>query len=281
MAKAIAAQPSDPAVWETAAVYCASTGTHHTRCSQWGAVRKLTELAPDNAYYWLLLMMENEGDVARAALHEAARRSFFDDTFRSRLAGYLEAIEKAHVHAPELLSGPAQALAPNTAPEFAIASAELAGLTLVPLEPFWRRCNPANHYFTDATAYSDCRTVGTLMARSKGSVLTLMIGASVAQRLARGTPLENEMIQVRRQYLFMQEAIGKLSMRQYKNYPFQRFHEDYMTLGEQGAWMNLVAFYGFPNHPSADWRPRDACALKLPEARAACLSAHSTPSSTH
>ncbi len=278
MNKAIAEQPNDPSVWEVMATYCATTEMQQQSvCHNQDAARRLTELAPDNAYPWLLLMMASEGNAASAAMHEAAQRSHFDDTFRSRLATYMEAVAKAHVPAQELLVGPAQALSPNTTPEFAIAAGEFGGLALAQLRPFWERCNPAKGYFKNASTYADCRIVGTRMARSNGSALTIMVGATVAQRLSRGTSLEQEMIEVRSRLFYVHEATSKLSLRQYRNYSFQKYHEDFMALGELEAWENRLAYYGLPARPPKDWQPSDPRAILLPEERAAYDSAQPQP----
>lgn len=273
--QAIATQPDNLDVWEVAAVHCAAGGA---RCRP-DSARNLTRLDPGNAYSWLLQMMEAEGDPARAALHEAAQRTIFDDRYRSGIARYMEAVNKAHVPVPELLLGTVRALSPHMAPERTIAEVETNNLPLAGWHPFQDRCDPTKRYFMDTSAYVDCKAVGVTMARSKSSLIARMIAAVVVRRLAKGTPLEQEMIELRRRYLYVFEVAvkNKFEACQAKDYPFRKFSEDNMALGELAAWENQLAYCGFPSHPPKDWQPQDPCNLELLENRDACHTAHPSP----
>ena len=271
--KAITAQPDNPDVWEVAAIHCVTGGT---RCHP-EAASNLTRLAPGNAYNWLLRMMETEGDEARAALHEAAQRTTFDDGHLAGTARYLEAVDKAHVPAPKLLAGIIRVFSPHMTPELTIAEVETNRLPLVGWRPFQDRCDPSKHYFKEPTAYDDCKAVATVMSRSKSTLLTRRIAAIVVRRLAKGTPLEREMIDLHRRYLYVSETIDKLSPDQIKSYPTRRFRQDEETLGALEAWESELAYYGLPSHPPKDWQPKDPCSLELPENRDACHAAHPSP----
>ena len=277
--QAITAQPDNPDVWEVAAVHCVAGGSN---CRP-DAARNLTRLDPDNAYNWLLQMMGTEGTPARTALHEAAQRTLFDDRYRNGIAGYMEAVEKAHVPVPELLLGTVRVLSPHMAPERTIAEVETNNLPLAAWHPFQDRCDPAKHYFKDASAYVDCKATGVTMARSKSSLITRMIAAVVVRRLAKGSPLEQEMIELRRRASYVIEVAGKkLDACQIKDYPLRNFGADNMALGELAAWENQLAYCGFPIHPTKDWVPQNPCELELPEDRALCQAAHPSPAqATH
>lgn len=271
--RAIAAQPENPAVWELAAVNCAS-GYIHCRPD---AIDHLVRLDPDNAFPWLLRMMNTDGSESRTALRAAARATVFKDNYSSDFARYLEAVQKARVPAPELLAGPARALFPNLPPELAIAAVETRGIRLTRWKNFHERCNPASGYFKDHTAYADCRTVGLLMMRARVDLLARMIGSSVVRRLSKGTPLEQEAIEIPRRYLYLHEAEDRLNHNQLRNYPFVKLQEDQMRLGELEAWEKRLAFFGLPSRPPKDWQPQDPCSLELPENRDACRASHPTP----
>ncbi len=272
--KATTTQPDSPDAWGLMAINCAWSDMH---CRP-EVLNNLIRLDPDNAFPWLLRMMKSEGDAARAALHEAAQRSSFDDRFRANFARYTEAVKKANVPAPELLAEPSRVLAPNTPPELAIAAIESWGTQFPEWKLFHQRCNPANGYFKDATAYDDCRTVGAMMARTQTNLFARMIGATVARRLARGTPLEQEMLELSRRWRYSQEANRRLTPAQFKNYPFLNFFKDTMTLGELESWEARIAYFGIPARPPRDWQPSEGpCLLELLENLAACQAAHPPP----
>ncbi|HET9049805.1 MAG TPA: serine/threonine-protein kinase [Chiayiivirga sp.] len=268
--QAIVAQPDNPAVWEFAAVNCAS-GYVHCRSD---ATRNLVRLDRDNAFPWLLRMMESEGGEARAALHEAARATAFRDNYNSDLARYIEAVKKAHVPAPELLAGPARALFPKLPPELAIAAVETGGTRLTAWQTFHRRCNPARGYFKDNTAYEDCKTVGLMMMRARVDLLVRMFGSNVVRRLSRGTPLEQEAIELRRRHAYVLEAGKRLGASQLRDYPFMKLFEDQIRLGELEALEERLAYYGLPRQPPKDWQPQDPCMLVMGADYDACRAAH-------
>ncbi|MCO5055287.1 serine/threonine-protein kinase [Thermomonas sp.] len=271
--QAIKAQPDSSAVWEFAAVNCAS-GYVHCRPD---ATRNLVRLDRDNAFPWLLRMMESEGGEARTALHEAARATVFRDNFNADLARYIEAVKKAQVPAPELLAGPARALFPKLPPELAIAAVESSGTRLTAWQVFHQRCNPATGYFKDNSAYADCKTVGLMMMRAKVDLLARMFGSNVVRRLSRGTPLEQEAIELRRRYAYTLETSHRLSPNQLRDYPFLKLYEDQIRLGELEALEQRLAHYGLPSRPPRDWQPQDPCILGLGEDQTACRTKHPRP----
>lgn len=268
--QAIKAQPDSSAVWEFAAVNCASG---YAQCRA-DAIDHLIRLDPDNAFPWLLRMMSTDGSETRDALRSAAQATVFKDNFNSNFARYLEAVQKARVPAPELLAGPARALFPNLPPEQAIAAVETSGTRLTDWQRFYERCNPALGYFRDASAYTDCRTAGLLMMRARTDLVARMIGSTVVRRLSKGTSLEQEAVEIPRRYMYVMEANNRLSSSQLRDYSFVQLQEDQMRLGELEAWEKRLAFYGLPGRPPKDWQPQDPCRLELLENRDACHAAH-------
>src|SRR5690606_39124783 len=133
---------------------------------------------------------------------------------------------------------------------------------------FVKRCDPENGYFAGASAYEDCKAVGVVMSRSKASLLARMIGSVVVRNMEKDTPLAEEMIELRRRYLYVLETTGKLPTNRDMMYPILQLHRDNMELGELEAWESRLAYFGFPDRPPADWQPDDPRRLMTAKERA-------------
>ena len=85
----LAEHPDDRLLWEIAATYCPANANGISGppsvCLHPEAPKELTRLDPDNMYAWLVLSM-NATDLtqSRMALHEAAKRTHFDDYLGAR-----------------------------------------------------------------------------------------------------------------------------------------------------------------------------------------------------
>lgn len=263
---AVKTQPDDADVWNIAATFC--TGPEGAvRCHKPEAVDELVRVEPDNMYPWLLRAMSKVGSEAVVALREAAKRDRFDDHFRTVFSGYIEAIELGAVPVPRLIADPARILAPNVPPQRVIAWFESVSFPLVEWQPLINLCNPSKRALPSPSEYADCQTIGERMAASKGSALARHIGAIIVRRVARGTPLERQMIEMRRNYQFVMTMRDSLTDAQQLNYPSDRFQADVAREGEVEALVNEIAFYGLPTEAPAEWLPDDPNLLLLPEER--------------
>ena len=270
--KAIADSPTDPMLWTMAATFC------KTQCDYPQATQKMIELEPDNAFAWLLLV-ESTGDeaLARRHLREAARRTRFDDHDGAFYLALLEGYRDSGVPLPPLVTALSETIWPDRtsaealSEELSAVMAYMTGLTN-PL-PTWttlnNRCDPAYRFFRDDSAYDDCRTVGLMMARSRTGMLAVETGADIARRLSKGTPLEREMVEVRRLQSYILDAEGKAEP--YKTaisgLPMgaKAFFDEWRKGGEMHARSRQLERYGISGHPPEGWQPDKPTSLMLPE----------------
>jgi len=254
---AVKAHPHDEATLQVASVFC-PVG----KCAFPQAPEELVRVAPDNMYAWLLLAMgSSDGAARRKALHEAAQRVRMDDYLGSNYFAYGTAVHAAKVPVPALLARPVTALAPNQLPVMVIAATEAGQHPIVNWQPLMRTCVPEDLGALDPQLRRDCLAVGERMARSKGGLIVNMIGVAIVRNLAKGTPLAEEMKQIRAQYEYLRSAEDKLSVRQQASYPTTRYLRDIYKEGELVALQHLVEFFGLPGRPPADWRPTDPGSL--------------------
>jgi hypothetical protein len=257
---AIDARPDDPLVLQTAAIHCP-----RGRCPFPDAAERLAGVDPDNMYAWLLTAIYAEDDERwRDRLHEAARRERFDDYMGASFNAYARAIDAAAVPMPALLSRPALMLAPSDRPEATIALSEAHRTArLASYQRLTERCGVSvgSTPATDPQVLEDCRTIGTVMLRSKSGLISQMIGVALLRVLARGTPLAEEALQARRRYAYYGSALARLSASQRMSYPAERYLHDLLTEGEMVAFQRRVAHSGLPDQVPDDWAPSDPTSL--------------------
>ena len=272
---AVAAQPEDPFVWQVAAVFCPE-GAHEKRCLYPQAAESLVRIAPDNMYHWLLLLASSTDESRqREALHEAARRTKFDDYMAANYNAYARAIDAGNVRVPALVARPILVLAPGESPERSMALLEGGSIPLPDWSPLMRYCGAAarSDKVIDAETRADCLTVGERMMRSKSAIISQMIGVALVRNLARNTPQAEEALQARRNYDFLESMDGRLEARQRMSYSATRFLQDISSVGEMAALQRRVEFFGMPGRPPAGWTPEDPNELLSSRERLDSLSA--------
>ena len=225
-------------------------------------------------YHWLLAAMSESQTDPAAMLAKASKLDFFDDYFGDMMASYLRAVDQSGLKAPALLSEPARIVFPRDKPEFVVAMFEASAFPLTSWQRFSILCDPRKSLLPATSDYDACRIIGTTMARSKGSLLARMIGSYIVRRIAPGTPLEYEMIELDRRYAFVTEMQRRLTTKQLREYPFERYMADMTGKGELETATSQLAHYDLPTEPPAGWQPEDTRALMLPEERDAWDKAH-------
>jgi predicted Ser/Thr protein kinase len=259
---ALQARPDDPFVWQMAATFCDWDDWH---CLYPQAAEKLPQLDPDNMYSWLLpMLLSSDNAKARAWLHEAARRSKFDDYSLALFGSYFKAVAAANVPAPPLLASPLHLLAPQVSVETTIAYVMTGQFPIAPYARLVRFCGAGGGApaATDPQIIADCLTVGEKLMRAdaNATILAQMIGVALVRNLAKGTPLAEEAGQKRRLWEYTKAANDKLSDSQRLSY-VGRFIEDLPKTGEFAAWRHRNAYFGLPEQAPADWQPEDAKSL--------------------
>jgi len=259
---AIQAKPDDPFVWQMAAVFCPGNN-YGQHCLYPEAAQTLARLDPDNTYPWLLLVMQADDEKkARAWLHEAAQHAKFDDYSLDLFASYPKAVESAHVPVPTLLARPAQLLAPKERPELSIANTLKDEFPIAPYGPLANLCGNTGEV-TDAQVRADCLTVGERMFRSNthASLIAQMIGVALVRNIDNSSTLAREAQQKRRLYRYTNVMLNTLSESQRVGYSIERVLRDMASVGELDAWRRILAYYGIPDQPPADWQPDDPAEL--------------------
>ncbi len=266
--QAIKTQPNSVQPWHIAATFCLQ------QCLHPEAPAQLIRIDPDNAYHWLLAAKSESQTAPTAMLAEAAKRHYFNDYFGELLASYPRAIRLSGVLPPSLLAEPAQVIFPGDPPEFVVGVSEASAFPLTPWGRLTSLCDPRNHLLPTQTDYDHCRIIGTTMARSNASLLARMVGSYIARRLSKGTPLEQEMIELDRRYAFVTEMQKRAPTKKMRHYPVQRAIAIQIKQGELEAAMDQLAFAGLPSKPPKGWQPADPRDLMLPEEREAYDQAH-------
>ena len=254
---AVRERPDDVPTLHTAAVYCPSG-----KCLFPDAAADLVRVDPDNMYHWLLLAISSaEASEKRAAVHEAARRTRYDDYLALSYLAYSRAIDAAKVPVPPLLARPLTALAPNARPELSIALDEAHRIPIAIWSPLVRFCVPPDLSKLDPQLRKDCMTIGERMARSNDALISQMIGVALVRNLAPGTPIAAEMQQIRAHYQYLGTIDDQLTPQQRSSYATQRYLDDMVEGGEMLSMQRRVEFFGLPGQVPAGWKPKDASVL--------------------
>lgn len=256
--------PHDRLLWQLAAVDCPADASERA-CVRPDASKELTRLDPDNMYAWLLLSMNaTDRQQSRAALHEAAQRTRFDDYLGATVAAVSKAVATANVPVPALLARPAAIVAPNQPMTAVIAREESERLDMAAWQWLIYSCGASANSPTvaDPQVIADCRTIGVAMMRSNGALISRMIGLTVVKAVAAGTPEADEATQTRRLYVYLSDIDQKLSPSQRASYSATQWIADITQAGEMTAFQRRAMFFGFPAQPPADWKPQDRIVLQ-------------------
>lgn len=260
----LSAHPDDRLLWQVAAADCVSNDDGR-RCLRPDATKELTRLDPDNMYAWLLLSMNaTDRQQSRAALHEAARRTRFDDYLGAAVAAVSKAVVTANVPVPPLLARPAAIVAPNQPMTAVLAREESERLLMTAWQRLIYSCGASANSpaIPDPQVVADCRTVGVTMMRSNGALISRMIGLTVVKADAAGTPEAEEATQTRRLYVYLSDLDQKLRPSQRASYPAAQWIADISQAGEMAALQRRAEAFGFPAQPPADWKPKDLIVLQ-------------------
>jgi len=260
--------PEDRLLWEIAATYCPANANGISGpppvCLHPEAPKELTRVDPDNMYAWLVLSM-NATDLtqSRAALHEAAKRTHFDDYLGATVAAYANAVKAAAVPVPALIARPMAVVAPKQPLEAVIVREESAQLRMGTWRPLIVTCNSSQNSpaTSDPQLLADCLAIGETLMRSDKGLIARMIGVAIVRTVAKGKPEADEAQQTRKLYSYLSNALDQLSASQRASYPAENWTTDVVQHGEMAALQNETQFFGLPTQPPADWKPQDPSAL--------------------
>lgn len=252
---AVEARPDDLLAWRLIAVGCPAAGPSRS-CAE--AARQMSRGDPDNAYPWLMVAMrEPDAAAARAAIVKAASLPRYEDYVGASLHAFDDAIRAAGVPAPPLVERPARLLAPREPAEAGIALLSGYNLRLEGWQSLMSLCGvgagaPAP---ADPMLREECLRAATLMMRSRGSVVSRMIGVALVKALAPDTALAREATGIRRLYVYLGTMDEQLGASQRLSYPPRMFLADLERDGELVAFQRRISHFGIPPEPPADWQP--------------------------
>lgn len=231
----VQANPDDVLSLYVAALVCHLQPT----CTSAAYVDRLTAQAPDNAVHWLLRPAAAAPDDAQ--LRSAAKAA------------------NAQPHLSELRAVAGQALG---APAMATAAARAAALDAIPQPRFAPALNACKQ--GEAARHTACVRLGrTLLADTRGSILSRMIGSVLLRRLAKGSADEVAALQFRRDYVWLGEHhIGE-------DTEDEALQQDFVRHGEWEAWLRAADRSGIARLPDAAWIPKNPQSLLLSEDRGA------------
>ena len=260
---ALVEHPDDRLLWEIASVYCPADVSAPV-CLHPEATKELARLDPDNMYAWLMLSMKAPDlQQSRAALHEAAQRTQFDDYLGATVTAYSDAVKTAAVPVPALIARPTAVVAPKQPVEAVIAREESERLQMTAWRPLIIRCGiNQNISVTDPQILGDCLTIGETMMRSNRSLIARMIGVAIVKVLAKGKPQAEEAGEIRKLYTYLGDTSDKLTPSQRASYSAAQWNTDIAQAGEMAALQHRSEFFGFPTEPPADWKPNDPTVLQ-------------------
>jgi hypothetical protein len=149
--------------------------------------------------------------------------------------------------------------------ELALTNAAIA-IPVPPVARFANLCQPVEGGAMEAGLRADCLAYGRLAADAQGSVVAQNVGINLLRRIARGTPLEQEMLERRRRYLWvaqMQPPWGRRNPRADQLAIFELI----ASQGELHAFQQRLQAFGIAAEPPAGWQPENPADLLLPEDR--------------
>jgi hypothetical protein len=251
------------------ALYCAPPAP--AGCAGDAALARLTQLAPDDAGTWLLVLAHRSGDRAaqREALSRAARSARLDDRMAVMQRLLMDSAARSNISVTrELLPGFRGQGGDDAVIEAVAASVAVFAVRFLPYRPLTDLCRPPAAGPMDRGLRDDCLAVALMAARAPAGAVTNMLGANVARRLARGGDVEREMVERRRRYLWLQKTAPTHVLLESQQ-ELERFLDDFAQLGEVEAHAALAVRRGLDPSLPADWQPDDPDALLLPENRPA------------
>jgi hypothetical protein len=133
---------------------------------------------------------------------------------------------------------------------------------------FWRVCKPASIAKLQVAGLRDACGAFALkgMRSPSASIIARMVTASMVRRLYKGTPLEAEAIEYRRQQEWMSQFVLENPYHRVTG-DSDQMQQDVAQFGEWEAWQRQAVRAGASRTPPPGWLPADPQALLLSEDR--------------
>jgi len=286
--RAVDAMPEDRWALLVAATYC------DAHCAVPDAAVRLSRLDPGNLFAWAAqagTTADMEAYKAayskrgpsiyrtrlRALVAQAARATRWDDGDGQMVLDMTLAYKLSGVPVPSAMISPTRALGGDAVEAFGGEvfdyAASMAGwnIPVARVGMLGKFCDPSRNNpnasdLQDPALRADCIRVGRTMADSHGMPIVARIGEVMLRRLEKGTDVEREMLQRRRQYEWLREHDFGNDLR-IPGETAESFAKDRARYGELGTILVRFDRAGIPREPPPGWQPKDPNALLLPEER--------------
>jgi len=231
---------------------------------------RLTTQFPDNAVHWVLVPRGSAStDAALAAnVLRAARANEFNDQLAA-MTGLLRAALRDQ-QVPDSILQPMQAVVEQSEVAPSLRRDAVDSVALPIYADILRVCKPANIEALQVAGLRDaCGTFAQKGMRSSGaSILSRMVSSAILRRLYKGTPLEAEAKEYRREYVWLSQSVWVNDYTRKNPGDSDTLQEDIARYGEWEAWQRQAARAGASRAPPAGWLPADPRMLMLAEERA-------------
>ncbi len=226
---------------------------------------RLTARFPDNSIHWLLVP---NGDAAELATFAAQMRHAADAVHADdRLARFTSLLRAAlrDQPVPESILQPMQAMVDEAKVSSSLLHNTVESVPMPRYAGIMRVCKPDSDAMRQDPGLRDaCGRFGIVAMRSPDtSILSKIIASSIVRRLYKGTPLETEGKQYRRDYVWMSQFVMNGDVLRDP----EALQQDIARYGEWEAWRRQTVRFGGAAIPAPDWIPANPQTLLLSEER--------------
>ncbi|WP_386065934.1 protein kinase [Tahibacter sp. UC22_41] len=240
------------------------------QCAHPEYAERLTARFPDNAVHWVLVPggagLDDAG-IAANVLH-AARARDFDDHLPAMTGILRSALHDQQV--PDSILEPMQAVIGQAEVAPSLRRNAVDSVALPNYAGVMRVCKPASIDALHIDGLRDaCGTFGRHGMRSpEASITACMVTAAIVRRLYKGTPLEAEAKEYRRQYTWLSRYVWLDDYTRRDPDHSDGLQQDLARYGEWEAWRRQAERAGASRTPPPDWLPEDPRLMMLSEERA-------------
>jgi len=239
-----------------------------TPCAHPEYFARLTARFPDNAVHWVLVPQgaQSTGAAVAANVMHAANATYFDDHLAA-FSGLLRAALRDQ-QVPQSILQPMQAVVQESEVAPSLRRNAIDNMPLPMYRDVLRACKPDSDAMHAVAGLRDaCGKFATMGMRSSGaSILARMITSSMLRRLYKGTPIEAEAKEYRREYVWLAERAVYANNSNAPN-DSERLQKDIAQYGEWEAWQRLAERAGVSRTPPPGWVPKNPQTLLLSEER--------------
>jgi len=267
MRRLAAEYPSDPLALYIVALAC---HVQTQKCAHPEYEARLTALFPDNAVHWLLVPSGARLDDAgiAALVLRAARAHNFDDRLPAVTGILRKALHDQQV--PDSILEPMQAVVEQSEVAPSLRRNAVDSVALPHYGDVMRVCKPASIDALHIAGLREaCGTFGQKGMRSPdASIVACMVSSAMVRRLYKGTQLEAEAKEYRRQYTWLSQVVwlDDYTLKDPGN--FDSLQQDMARYGLWEAWRRQADRAGTSRTPPPGWLPADPRLMMLSEERA-------------